>query len=170
MKTLMAFAGMILFAAPVLRADPATHNKVKSAAVSSARAAVNALNQKEEEACSKMDNAESGALWADDGVDLIQGLEPMIGKATIVKWYDSLTAQTKGAKMEYCTVEWRKIKIQGDWAWEWAITKQKIDFPGTPKPFESQGKMLFILKKQADGQWKIELESWNSLPAPEESK
>lgn len=164
---LIVFAGIaVFFASSIVSAKTASSAAVEK----SARAGVNALNQKEEVACREMDNTKSGALWAEDGVDLIQGLEPMVGKATIVKWYDSLTSQTKGAKMEYCTIDWKQIKIQGDWAWEWAITKQKIDFPGQPKPFESAGKMVYILKKQADGEWRIELESWNSMPAPEETR
>lgn len=166
----MAVAGMVLLGAPVLLANAGPRIKTKSTAVSSARAAVNALNRKEEAACRSMDNAESGALWADDGVDLIEGLAPMIGKAAIVKWYDSLTPQLRGAKMEYCTVDWHEIKIERDWAWEWAITRQRIDLPAPQKPVESDGKMLLILKRQSDGTWKIELESWNSEPAPEEKK
>lgn len=169
MKTIALVAGIILLAVAA-QAGRAAHRSAKIVVESSARAAVNALNQKEEAACREMDNTKSGTLWAEGGVDLIEGLEPMIGKAAIVKWYDSLTPQLKGAKMEYCTVDWQKIKIQGDWAWEWAITRQKIDFPAQQKPFESEGKMLLILKKQAGGEWKIELESWNSLPAPEKKK
>lgn len=94
----------------------------------------------------------------------------MVGKAAISKWYASLAPLTKGAKMEYCTIDWRKIKVQGDWAWEWGINRQKIDFPPPQKPFVSEGKILLIVKKQASGEWKIELESWNSSPAARETK
>lgn len=170
MKALIALAGMALLAGPMLHADSKQETQAKTTATRSVPGVVNALNRKEEAACRNMDNAESATLWADDGVDLIDGLEPMVGKAAIVKWYESLTPQLKGAKMEYCSVEWQKIKIQGDWAWEWAVTRQKIDLPPPQKPVESNGKMLLILKRQADGQWKIELESWNSEPATEEKK
>lgn len=137
---------------------------VKSTPATNARQAVATLNQKEADACRKMDNDASAALWADDGTDLIQGLAPMIGKEAISKWYESLKPQLRGAKMEYCTIEWHTIKIQDDWAWEWGITRQKIDPPPPQEPFESNGKMLLILKRQVDGHWKIELESWNSNP------
>jgi len=163
MRRAISFAGLLLLFAPAalaINGPKAAQSNVER----SARHAVQALNQKEEEACSRMDNWESGELWADDGVDLIEGLKPMVGKAAILKWYDSLTTLMRGAKMEYCTVDWRKIKIQGEWAWEWAITRQKIDLPAPQKPIESNGKMLLILKRQADGEWKIELESWNSEP------
>ena len=130
----------------------------------SARKAIDALNQKEADACRTMNNDLAKTLWAEDGVDLIQGLQPMVGKKAISDWLDSLAPQLKGAKMEYCTIDWRDLKISGDWAYEWGITRQKIDLPAPQKPFESEGKMLLILKRQPDSAWKVEVESWNSLP------
>lgn len=89
----------------------------------------------------------------------------MTGKQAISEWLDALTPQLKDAKMAYCTIDWRDLKIQGDWAYEWGITRQKVNFPPPQKAVESEGKMLLILKRQPDGAWKIELESWNSNPA-----
>lgn len=131
-----------------------------------ARRAIDALNAREVKACQDMDNAASAALWADDGVDLIQGLEPMVGKPVIAAWLNGLTAGLKGARMVYCTIDWKQITIQGDWAYEWGINKQRIEFPPPQSPFESEGKMTLVLKRQPTGDWKIELESWNSSPKP----
>jgi uncharacterized protein (TIGR02246 family) len=135
-----------------------------SSADSVARRAVDALNAKEVQACQQMDNPASAELWAEDGVDLIQGLEPMVGKAAIAAWLNGLTPGLKGAKMVYCTIDWKQITIQGDWAYEWGINKQRIEFPPPQQPFESEGKMTLVLKRQTSGEWKIELESWNSNP------
>jgi len=129
-----------------------------------ARRAIDALNAREVKACQDMDHAASAALWADDGVDLIQGLEPMVGKPVIAAWLNGLTPGLKGARMVYCTIDWKQITIQGDWAYEWGINKQRIEFPAPQPPFESEGKMTLVLKRQTDGAWKIELESWNSSP------
>ena len=155
-----------LFSGPALPVSQAK-STVKTV---TARQGVDALNQKELEACRNMNQEASATLWADDGVDLIEGLQPMTGKKAIAKWLNGLTPQLRGAKMEYCTIDWRDIRIQGAWAWEWGITRQKIDFPPPQKSFENEGKMLLILKRQTDGEWKIELESWNSDPGPEEKK
>jgi len=132
-----------------------------------ARESLETFNQKFIGACQKMDNPAAGALWADDGVDLLQGMQPMVGKSTITEWLNGLTPQLKGARMLYCTVDWRAIKVQGDWAYEWGINRQKIAFPPPQKSFESEGKILLIVKRQAGGDWKLELESWNSNPEPE---
>ncbi len=154
---------LFLFSVPALAVSQAK-TASKTALGVTANEGVNALNQKEAEACRKMDQSASAALWADDGVDLIQGLQPMVGKAAISKWLDGLTVQTRGAKMDYCTIDWKQVKIQGDWVYEWGITRQKIEFPPPQKSFESEGKMLLILKRQQNDSWKIELESWNSSP------
>lgn len=134
------------------------------AAPAAARAAVDTLNAKEVKACLTMDNAASTSLWADDGVDLIQGLQPMVGKTVIAAWLNGLRPGLKGAKMVSCTIDWKQITIAGDWAYEWGINRQRIEFPSPQQPFESEGKITLVLKRQPSGEWKIELESWNSSP------
>ena len=132
---------------------------------SRARKEVEALNREEAQSCAQMDNARTLTLWADDGVDLIQGLRPIVGKAAIAGWYASLTPQLRGPRIEFCRIDWRAITIRGDFAYEWGISRQKIDFPASRKAVESTGKILFILKRQRGGAWRIELESWSSSPA-----
>lgn len=134
------------------------------APANAARDSVEALDAKEVKACREMDNAASASLWADDGVDLIQGLQPMVGKATIAAWLNGLTPGLKGAKMIYCTIDWKQITVEGDWAYEWGVNRQRIEFPSPQAPFESEGKITLVLKRQTGGDWKIELESWNSSP------
>jgi ketosteroid isomerase-like protein len=117
-----------------------------------------------------MDHKADAEFWTDDGVDLLPGLEPMVGKEKISTWLDSLTPQLAGAKMDYCTVDWKDIRIHGDLAYEWGINRQKIEFPAPRKPFEGNGKILLILKRQADGSWKVVLEAWNGNPQPQEKR
>ena len=133
-----------------------------------ARKSLDAFNQEFAAACVRMDHKADAEFWADDGVDLLPGLDPMIGKAKISAWLDSLTPQLAGAKMIYCTVDWKDIQIHGDLAYEWGINRQKIEFPPPKKSFEGNGKILLILKRQADGSWKVVLEAWNGSPQPQE--
>src|SRR5262249_54470258 len=127
------------------------------------RASVDEFNRRYDAACQKMDHPATIAMWAEDGTDLIQGLAPMVGRAKISAWLSDLEKQMPGAKMIYCTVDWRDIQIHGDVAYEWGINRQKVAFPPPQKPFEGAGKILLILKRTG-GEWKIAVESWNSLP------
>jgi uncharacterized protein (TIGR02246 family) len=171
MKLARCFAGLTLTMILMMSLSHAAQCGAKSAAQSAAdegaRQAVIALNQKFADACRTMDNPGTAALWADDGVDLIPGMLPMVGKAAISDWLNGLTAQLAGAKMEYCTVDWREINIQDSWAFEWGITRQKIVFPPPQKTAASEGKVLLVLKRQKDSSWKIRMESWTSNPSAE---
>lgn len=164
MKRPLLFTALFTLMLGMVSAKYAVKAAPKIPARESIRRSVEAFNRKEESSCRKMDHPAAEALWADDGVDLIPGMQPMVGKAAIAKWLDGISAQTRGAKMDYCTIDWRQVKIQGDWVYEWGVTRQKIEFPPPQKSFESVGKMLLILKRQRNGLWKIELESWNSSP------
>jgi uncharacterized protein (TIGR02246 family) len=164
--TFAAMAGLLLlpaFAASTFAVKPSAG----PSAGPSARQALDAFNQKFIAAGQKMDQPAAAALWADDGVDLPQGMQPIAGKAAIAKWLNGLTPQLQGAKMLYCTVDWRDGRIEGDWAYEWGINRQKIAFPPPQESFANEGKILLIVKRQAEGDWKLELESWNSNPQPE---
>ncbi len=134
-----------------------------------ARRAVDSFNREFIGACQKMDHPASAALWAADGVDLLPGMQPMLGQPKIAEWLNSLTPQLAGAKVIYCTVDWQDIQVHGDIAYEWGINRQKIEFPAPQKPFVGEGKILLILKRQSDASWKIALESWNSNPQPREN-
>jgi len=69
------------------------------------------LNQEIVRACQQRDFDATLALWADDGVDLLPGLRPMVGKAKISAWLDSLRPQMEGTKMRYCTVDCRTFRF-----------------------------------------------------------
>jgi ketosteroid isomerase-like protein len=118
------------------------------------------------EACRKMDNAGTVELWAADGVDLLPGLDPMVGKSAIAKWLNGLAEQSKGAKVLQCDVDWQKIEISGDVAYEWGINTQTVSIPNQAEPFKNKGKISLILRRQTDGSWKLALESWNNSPKP----
>jgi ketosteroid isomerase-like protein len=105
-----------------------------AAAEQDAQKALDAFNRQFIEACRTMDHKASKALWAEDGTDLIQGIAPMVGKAKIAEWLDSLAPQLAGAKMLSCTVDWQDIRIHGDLAYEWGINRQTIQFPPPKDP------------------------------------
>lgn len=158
-------AALLLALLPtVMLATRAKNQADKPATEQEARKSLDAFNRQFIDACVKMDHATDAAFWADDGADLIEGMDPMVGKAKIAEWLNSLTPMLAHAKMDYCTIDWQDIRIHGDLAYEWGINKQKIEFPPPQEPFVGAGKILLILKRQLSGSWKVEVESWNSLP------
>ncbi len=128
------------------------------------RKAIEEFNRQFVENCRTMNHKGGAELWADDGVDLLPGMEPMVGKAAISKWLLGLDDQLKGAKVTQCDVDWQSIQISGDTAYEWGINTQTVSLPDKPEPFKNKGKITLILRRQPQGGWKLALESWNSSP------
>ncbi|MBV9075230.1 MAG: DUF4440 domain-containing protein [Acidobacteria bacterium] len=128
---------------------------------------LSSFNRRFIDACRAKDNAAALALWADDGVDLLPGMDPMVGKPAITAWLNDLEQKTKDARILQCDVDWKETKVAGDMAYEWGINTQTVSLPNRSEPLKIKGKITLILRKQQDGSWKLVLESWNSNPQPE---
>lgn len=127
---------------------------------------VAAFNQKFTDAIRHMDNAAVLSLWADDGVSLLPGTDPIAGKAAITKFMEDVTSKTSGYKVVSHDNEFHDIEVSGEWASEWALTTQVVQPPDGKPRFTIHGKMLLVLHREKDGVWKIKEEAWTSSPAP----
>jgi ketosteroid isomerase-like protein len=131
----------------------------------SPRAQVEAFNRKFEDATRRMDNAAIVALWADDGISLLPSTKPIVGKVAIAAFIDSVTAQIKGAKMEKFELECFAIDVSGDIASEWCSEHQVVLMAAGKPPFNGRGKMLLVLRRGLDGEWRLLREMWNQAEA-----
>jgi uncharacterized protein (TIGR02246 family) len=128
-----------------------------------AREAVERLNRQFVEAGRRQDDAAVMKLWADDSVDLLPGMQPLVGKTAIARWLEGISQRFRGTKVTRYEIHFEKIRINGDWAYEWGNSEETIVDPAG-KTFENPGKITLILRRQMDGQWKIYEEMWNSSP------
>jgi uncharacterized protein (TIGR02246 family) len=111
-----------------------------------------------------MDTAGIFVLWADDGVDLMPGEAPMIGKKVIQAWVEDILAKMPGDKVTKEEMEFHDIQVSGDWASEWALEHQVVQPPEGKEPIETWGKIALVLHRQANGEWRIKQEMWNAAP------
>jgi len=125
---------------------------------------VEAFTKKFDEAILKMDNAAVMALWAQDGVTLLPGMAPIEGRKTIAKWMDDLVAQMPGVHVIAQHTEYHDIQVSGDWASEWGLTHQTVQPPDGKPVIVAEGKILLVLHKERNGEWRIKQEMWNSGP------
>jgi ketosteroid isomerase-like protein len=112
----------------------------------------------------KMDTPGIFALWEDDGVDLMPGEAPIVGKKVIQAWVENTLAKMPGYKVVKQEMEFHDIQVSGDWASEWANEHQVVQPPDGKEPIESRGKMALVLHREASGEWKIKQEMWNQAP------
>ena len=159
----LLFSWSILYSSEKPAGGP--HSEATTAAATrDSRKEIDDFNRRFIEACRSMDHKAATELWTDDGVDLLPGMEPMVGKPAISEWLNGLDAQTKGAKVTRCDVDWQQIQVAGSVAYEWGINTQTVSMPDRPEAFKNKGKITLILRKQLDGSRKQALESWNSSP------
>jgi ketosteroid isomerase-like protein len=126
------------------------------------RKEIDQFNAKFLQAHLKMDTGAILGMWAEDGVSLLPETAPMIGKPTIASFLVGVTEQLKGWRMEKIELEFQGIEVSGDWASEWAFEHQVVRPPDVSKPsFDGRGKMLLVLHREGDGNWRIKREMWN---------
>jgi len=161
---LMLAALMALGNPAVAQCRPTANDPGQSSSKQDSRQGIDDFNRAFIEACRSMNHDAVAQLWADDGVDLLPGMDPMVGKPEISRWLAGLGEKMKGVKVLQCDVSWQGTSIIGDVAYEWGINTQTISVPDRPEPVKNKGKITLILRKQVNGSWKLALESWNSSP------
>ncbi len=127
---------------------------------------IEAFNKRYVELHLKMDTAGILALWAEDGMDLMPGNAPMIGRKKISAWVEDILAKMPGYKVMKQEMAFHDIHVCGEWASEWATEHQVVQPPEGKPPIESYGKMALVLHREANGEWKVQQEMWNAAPKP----
>lgn len=119
-----------------------------------------AFNTAFAEAIRTMNNDAVLSLWEDDGVALLPDTKPMRGKAAMRTMLHGISSDHPKARMEHFTNECFDIAGNGTWVSEWCLEHQVVSEPGKPT-FDSWGKMLLVLHRQASGGWRLAREMWN---------
>ena len=125
------------------------------------RREIDAFNKKYIAAHLRMDNAAVTSMWAEDGISLLPATDPIIGKDAIGKFMDDVTGKMPGYHMQKMDVDFQGIEVSGDWASEWAEEHQVVQPPPGRRVIDSYGKLLLVLHREADGNWRITREMWN---------
>ena len=119
------------------------------------------FNKKYREMHLNMDTQGIFETWAEDGVDLMPGEAPIIGKKAIVAWVEAILAKLPGHRVTTQDMEFHDIHVSGDWASEWAFEHQIVRAPDDRPSFDGHGKLLLVLHREKDGNWRIKREMWN---------
>ena len=124
------------------------------------RSEIDGFNRALTDATLHMDNARLLSLWEDDGVSLLPGTAPLVGKKAIAAMLEKVTAQFPGAKVTLQEDHCVDVEMSADWASEWCDTHQVVDLGAGKDPFDGRGRMLLVLHKGEGGRWRIKREMW----------
>lgn len=109
------------------------------------------------EAVNKGDAAAAAALYAEDALLMPPNSEMIKGRSAIQEFWQ--TSIQMGIKEVNTTV----IDIQIDEDLAYRVGKYTLTIqPQNHPPVKDSGKFLDIWKRQADGSWKIQVDTWNS--------
>ncbi|HSB10263.1 MAG TPA: DUF4440 domain-containing protein [Blastocatellia bacterium] len=134
----------------------------KQEALSADVEAINKLHQREVEASRKWDIDTLVSLWSDDVVMLPAGEPALIGKdanrASIMRLRD----ESGNAQIADYILSFNEVKVAGDWAFEWGTYSGTVTPEGGGDSLRATGKVIRVLKKGADGTWRIARAMYNN--------
>jgi len=136
-----------------------------TAAPAGMTASIDAFNAAFADATRHLDNMAALQLWDDEGVELLPETQPLIGKRAIARFLDDVVKQLPGAHMVAFEMRCAGVEVAGDWASEWCDEHQKVELGGGKPPFEGRGRLLLVLHRGGDGNWRLRREMWNRAPA-----
>ncbi len=101
------------------------------------------------------------ALWAEDIIMMPPDRAIVEGKEAARPWVQSLFDQFRMKE----AFSFDEIEVAGNWA----FARGTYEFEATPKTegeaIQESGNIIYILKRQTDGSWKITSGIWNNPPA-----
>ena len=127
------------------------------------RAAIRQVQENDLKLSRAQDWEGHSALFTEDAVQLPPNQAAVQGKAAIQSWMEAFPPISNYEEQSL------GVEGQADLAYDRGTYSMTVTPPGAA-PIKDHGKYLFILRKQADGSWKISRAMFNSdvpLPAPE---
>jgi len=94
---------------------------------------------------------ELAKLWDADAVRIQPGSPAEVTKAVIYANDKRWEAGNKNSKTLCYKTEIQDIQIAGEWAFEWGY----FSYRNSAEPKAGRGKVLRVMKRQADGSWKF---------------
>ena len=117
------------------------------------------------EAYHRGDAAAAADFYTEDAKILPPNMEMVSGKEAIQEFWK--TAMSMGVRR--INLETVELGYDGDLAYERGVSTVTIQPEGGQERTE-RGKYLVVLKRQADGSWKLAVDIWNSDLPPQPSQ
>jgi uncharacterized protein (TIGR02246 family) len=131
-------------------------------------AAIEQLHKRDAAAAKKGDLATLAELWTEDAVALPPGEPPVIGIDAIRKWLAKSQSDSSAVEVIDYVLDFKELKILGDEAIEWGRTTVVLRPREATSTIRASGNLMRLLKRQADGSWRVSRSVWNlERPVPE---
>lgn len=146
------------------RPSPKTSGDTSSAAED--RAAIQELDDKEIKANLALDVKALELLWDPEIVSMPPGHAAVSGLEANRAYLEQEAKAMENFQILAYEQSWQEVRIAGDYAYEYGTVQTRIG-PMNPGPeVDTTYNVMRVLKKQADGSWKIYRAIWNTASEP----
>ncbi len=165
MRLLGWVAVLFLVAAPWgLTAEEQSTTQHPQARRAAELAAVRELHRREIAATQAFDIETLLSLLTDDVVSLPPHQTPVVGKPAVRAMLESMREHSRNIEVLGYEQNWQQVHLEGDYAFEWGAFVSTIRRNGQ-ETVRQTFNVLRVLRRQADGSWKIQRTIWNEGPA-----
>jgi uncharacterized protein (TIGR02246 family) len=175
-----AFLACFLFTISALAAPQAARRTRPSAPASQPsleedQKAIGELQQHDIEANIAVDTDKILALRTDDIVYLVPGRAPLVGQEAVRNYLEEIRRQLADWDMTAYEEKWQEVRVVGDLAVQWGAINIRARKEGERAESAAVRNVVQVLKRQADGRWKISRVIFNvqapqAPQAPEKTK
>lgn len=117
--------------------------------------AINELHRRDMQASKTWDVEALASLWTDDIVSIPQEGQPLIGKEANRNSLLRLKEESRDIDIVEYNLAFNEVKVIGEWAFEWGTFSATIRSKDEGEVSQSSGKLFRVLKRDADGSWKV---------------
>jgi uncharacterized protein (TIGR02246 family) len=117
--------------------------------------AINELHRRDMQASKTWDVETLASLWTDDIVSIPQDGQPLIGKEANRNSLLKLKDESRDIDIVEYNLAFNEVKVIGEWAFEWGTFSATIKSKDEGEVSRSSGKLFRVLKRDADGSWKV---------------
>lgn len=130
-------------------------------------ASIDSLGRVVQKAHDTKDNELMASTWAKDGILIIAGSPPVVGRDAIVSALNNMPPLPAGGKMEIHPLDIQVMSAE--WAYVLGIDSLKYTVPGTTKQTIKTSTFFVIVRKTCEG-WQTYRETLTPNQATEKSK
>jgi uncharacterized protein (TIGR02246 family) len=127
-------------------------------------AAIEELHRRDAAAARRGDFAALRGVVDDDAVMLAPGSKVQRGRSELDAAFDSMARAPRSHEVLEYELEFQEVKVLGDYAWEWGSITGSMRELATGDISRSAFHVMRILRRQADGSWRVYRSIWTRAP------
>ena len=127
-------------------------------------AAIDALHERDMAAARRGDFAALRGVVDDDAVMMAPGSKVQRGRAELDAAFDSMARAPRTHEVLEYELRFQEVKVLGDYAYEWGSITGSMREIASGDVSRSAYHVMRILRRQADGGWRVYRSIWTRAP------